>query len=502
MKLLFGLFAAGFASELLLYSTSFFWRMRKVLVALGIVCNGLACGILVLWRVDLWSVLLVFIMVYRLFNNFRVIQGRMHEAFLRRATRHTAMSLVAMQVAIALLWTGWGQWHHPSLAALWLGGTALECVAGVTLLVATVRQLRRSVWPTALPKMREGELPTITVAIPARNETEDLQICLESIIASNYPKLEIIVLDDRSQLRRTPEIIRSFAHDGVRFVLGDEPDQTWLPKNLAYAKLVREASGQLIVFCGADVRFAPDTLRQLVDFMQDRNKQMVSILPEREQSARARFALIQAERYWWELALPRRFFNRPPVLSTFWAIDAQALHKAGGFQAVSRSIVPEAYFAKRLLAQDGYSFMRAGQTLGVTSAKQAPDQRDTAVRMRYPQLHRRPENVCITVLSECGLLLLPFVLVPAGFWIHSMPIAAHLLALAASVLLLVGYALIAVSVSVHTWLLGFISMPFAMLVDLGLLHYSMWRYEFSTVEWKGRNISLPAMHVIPHLPEI
>jgi len=39
-------------------------------------------------------------------------------------------------------------------------------------------------------------------------------------------------------------------------------------------------------------------------------------------------------------------------------------------------------------------------------------------------------------------------------------------------------------------------------LDLALLHYSMWRYEFSTVEWKGRDVAVPAMHVISHLPTL
>jgi hypothetical protein len=38
--------------------------------------------------------------------------------------------------------------------------------------------------------------------------------------------------------------------------------------------------------------------------------------------------------------------------------------------------------------------------------------------------------------------------------------------------------------------------------DMAILHYSMWQYEFSEVDWKGRNICVPAMHVIPHLPKL
>jgi len=72
----------------------------------------------------------------------------------------------------------------------------------------------------------------------------------------DYPKLEIIVLDDCSQNKHTPEIIRSFAHDGVRFIQGEHPKPTWLAKNQAYDRLAQESSGEFILFCGVDVRFS------------------------------------------------------------------------------------------------------------------------------------------------------------------------------------------------------------------------------------------------------
>jgi hypothetical protein len=44
-------------------------------------------------------------------------------------------------------------------------------------------------------------------------------------------------------------------------------------------------------------------------------------------------------------------------------------------------------------------------------------------------------------------------------------------------------------------------LPCAVLADIGLLHYSMWKYEFSEVLWKGRNVCVPVMHVYAHLPK-
>ena len=66
-------------------------------------------------------------------------------------------------------------------------------------------------------------LPTISVLVPARNETNDLLRCLDSIARSDYPKMEVIVLDDCSTELKTPQIIRDFAQQGMKFIAGSEP---------------------------------------------------------------------------------------------------------------------------------------------------------------------------------------------------------------------------------------------------------------------------------------
>jgi hypothetical protein len=501
MTLVIIVFAAAVLCELALQFVPGVWRARKIVASAALIGSCFAAAGFVMWWPDVWSILLFVVSLFRALNMTRVVEARMHERYLRAATRRTSVVLIVWQAALGLLWLWWTK--AKPLSATWLTAlAALQLLVSIAFFASTARRLRRTVWPAHVGHFSNEELPSISVVIPARNETEDLQACLESIIASDYPKLEILVLDDSSQTKRTPEIIRSFAHDGVRFIQGDEPSETWLPKNAAYDRLANEASGEIIVFCGVDVRFTPDALRKIVAFMRGSHKQMVSILPERARGARAQFALAQGARYWWELAPPRRLFKRPAVLSTCWAIESSALKKAGGFAAVARSIVPEAYFAKRLIVEDQYSFRRADGNLGLLSSKPTAEQRATAIRTRYPQLHRRPENVLLASLFEFCLLLLPFGFAIGGFFAHSLHGAPQILAVMASVLLLITYELVAIATHVNNALLAIIALPFVILLDLALLFYSMWRYEFATVEWKGRNVTVPAMHVIPHLPSL
>ncbi|HSX32822.1 MAG TPA: glycosyltransferase [Candidatus Saccharimonadales bacterium] len=499
MVVLTWLFGLGVAFELFLQLTPFGWRARKLLAPLSVLCIAFNTGSIVVERPGIAASALLLLSAYRIINLSRILEARMHETYLRRATRRTSVVLLGFQGALCLLWFAFGRWSLGNVA--WAVLVAVQLVIAAGLLASTLRRLKHTAWQTQ-PKnhLSDHELPTLSVAIPARNETEDLEVCLQSLVASDYPKLEILVLDDCSQTTRTPEIIRAFAHDGVRFVQGAEPHSTWLPKNAAYARLTEEASGDYLLFCGADIRFAPQSLRLVMELLVARHKQMLSILPRRTAQT-ASFSLAQGMRYYWELAPPRRLFRRPAVLDSCWVISRAALNKVGGFASVARSIVPLAPIARQLLPDDAYSFMRAGKNPGIESAKSERDQRDTAIRTRYPQLHRRPENVCLLALFELVFFVLPFALALAGRWLGVSP-AAQLTAATAAAMLLVSYYLIASSTRLHAlWLAG-IALPFVVLYDTVLLHVSMWQYEFSVVDWRGRNICVPAMHVVPHLPRL
>jgi hypothetical protein len=89
-----------------------------------------------------------------------------------------------------------------------------------------------------------------------------------------------------------------------------------------------------------------------------------------------------------------------------------------------------------------------------------------------------------------------------GSLLVDIGVAAQIIAVVACVLLVVIHELVVLSTRVNTWWFGLVAPPFMILTDIWMLHYSMWKYEFSEVDWKGRNICVPAMHVVKHLPKV
>jgi len=379
--------------------------------------------------------------------------------------------------------------------------TGLQAVVALALLIASITAWRQTKPLTARVPLSDSELPTLSVLVPARDETLDLENCLTALIASDYPKLEIIALDDCSTNRRTPEIIRGFAHDGVRFIQGNEPPRTMLPKNYAYARLAEEASGEFLVFIGVDVIVEPDTLRRLVESLLADGKDMMSVLPMRPMHERRKLSFIQAMRYWWELGWPRRILQRPPVLSTLWIIRAEALQQAGGFAAAAQMITPEAYFAKRSSIDNTYRFIRSTpHTVAIYSTKDIDEQFDTAVRVRYPQLHRHINVVLLVSLFELVFLVAPFILLPIVLiGAHSYIYIASIFAVVTIISLSSMYYLIAIRTHLNNLWLGLLTAPVAFVLDIIMMHVSMFAYEFGTVTWRERRLNRPMLEVVSKL---
>jgi hypothetical protein len=244
-----------------------FWSARGLLCyALILVELALIVGFSAV-ATPFWTLLYASVSIYKVFNLARVLQNRMQPDYLASATRRTALLTCVFQAAIAA-GAIFGNWPVGAL----YGVAALQLLLALMLFLSTKRHLRTTKTLQATTAYTDQALPTLSVLIPARNETDDLHACLTDLIASDYPKLEIIVLDDCSQNKRTPEIIRDFAQSGVRFIAGDEPSESWLAKNYAYEQLAQASNGDYLLFCGVDLRVSPGALRELMTTMLEDRK--------------------------------------------------------------------------------------------------------------------------------------------------------------------------------------------------------------------------------------
>jgi chlorobactene glucosyltransferase len=149
-------------------------------------------------------------------------------------------------------------------------------------LVALVRSLNsRSL--DDVPSDAPNHAPLVSVIIPARNEARNIDRCVRSVLASTYPSLEVIVVDDHST-DATSSITRAIAAGDSRLVVIDAPDLPagWFGKQWACETGARAAKGELLVFTDADTRHAPDLLSRTVNALHDRDASLLSIAGDQE----------------------------------------------------------------------------------------------------------------------------------------------------------------------------------------------------------------------------
>jgi len=90
--------------------------------------------------------------------------------------------------------------------------------------------------------------PRVSVLVPARNEGHNIAACVRSLLAQDYPDLEVLVLDDASD-DGTARIRDGFSADRRLRVLPGLPlPPGWLGKNWACHQLARAATRELLLF--------------------------------------------------------------------------------------------------------------------------------------------------------------------------------------------------------------------------------------------------------------
>jgi cellulose synthase/poly-beta-1,6-N-acetylglucosamine synthase-like glycosyltransferase len=235
-----------------------------------------------------------------------------------------------------------------------------------------IRRLR-SVSPQLLvdSALQSGELPAVSILVPAYNEESTITRTVESLLALKYPELEVIVINDGSE-DRTIEVLRDrfklvparnearrqLMTQRVRHVFAStgEPRLVLLDKRNggkadALNAGIDHARFPLVLALDADVVLAADALVHLaVPFVLDRNTVASSGIIRPQNGCdidRGRLIRVSAPRTWLErvqvleyiraYGLGRTFFNRYNaqliISGAFGLFSRRLLVDLGGYQA-------------------------------------------------------------------------------------------------------------------------------------------------------------------------
>jgi len=125
----------------------------------------------------------------------------------------------------------------------------------------------------------DANCPPISLIFAARDEEEKLPAALATLMEIDYPNLEVIAVDDRSN-DATRRILDDFAaaHPRLRAVHVTDLPSGWLGKPHALQKAYEISAGEWLLFTDADVRFRADVVRRAVTLATQYNLDHLSLL--------------------------------------------------------------------------------------------------------------------------------------------------------------------------------------------------------------------------------
>ena len=128
---------------------------------------------------------------------------------------------------------------------------------------------------------REKSYPRLSVIIAARNEAGTIENALKSVLAQNYPNLEIILVNDRSN-DGTDKILQKLAEKDPRVLIHhvEELPPGWLGKVNAMQQGFGKSTGVWLLFTDADVHFQEESLERIMDVVERSSVDYLCVVPE------------------------------------------------------------------------------------------------------------------------------------------------------------------------------------------------------------------------------
>ena len=263
------------------------------------------------------------------------------------------------------------RWFRTGIAFIFVAGILL--VGGRALvigLLALAEKLRPA--PLDHPDYK----PKVSMLIPAYNEESVIAETVRAALASDYPKFEVIVVDDGST-DRTAEIVRARYERDPRVRLLTQTNQG---KPSALNHGLSEAAGEVVVCIDADTVVDPETVSRLVRHFAD--PKVAAVAGNVKVMNRNRWITRwQALEYITSQNLEKRAFDLlnciPVVPGAAGAWRADTLRTSGGF---SGDTVAEDTDLTLTIRRNGWKILYDEDAIGRT---EVPETVDALIRQRF-----------------------------------------------------------------------------------------------------------------------
>lgn len=208
-----------------------------------------------------------------------------------------------------------------------------------------------------------AEHPFVSILVPARDEERNIEACVRSLLAQNYPNFEVIVLNDHSSDATGAILQRLAAADPrLRVVNGAPLPEDWPGKHWACHQLAQIARGEYILFTDADTRHEAHALSGAVAAALQERADLVTAIPREEVLTWGEKLLVPFMSFGIVSYLPLHFVQRHQfaplsvTIGQFMLFRRSAYEAVGGYDGARLNVNDDVLLGRNLI-EHGYRWM-------------------------------------------------------------------------------------------------------------------------------------------------
>ncbi|MCV0431619.1 glycosyltransferase [Nitrosopumilus sp.] len=342
--------------------------------------------------------------------------------------------------------------------------------------------------------------PKVSIILPARNEEEFIEKCLDSLVNQDYKNYEIIVIDDSSE-DNTGKIISKYAekYDKVIAVTARPKPEGWMGKNWACMEGYNKATGELLLFTDADTKHAKNVITLAVSHLNSFSLDALSAIPK-----------MLTFDFWTNITLPMistflhtRFsalnVNNPSkktgyFFGSFFILKKTIYQEIGMHEGVKHEIIEDGALGKKV-KESGYKMkmVRGEHLIEAIWARDKNTLWNALKRLMVP-LYLQSGKIAIGIFfAIVFLLFIPFPIFTISTILPTETIPTKILCITSAITCILIYlgAVIEVKIGLKLKLAYAVFAPLgSLVVVLGFLSGLLQAKKTSAVTWRGRSYSM------------
>jgi len=373
------------------------------------------------------------------------------------------------------------------------------CGAWIFLIKSMIDSFRRTPYLDKFEN-KSKTTPKVSIILPARNEENFIEDCLDSLIKQDYQNYEIIVIDDSSD-DSTWKIISEYAKTNSKIVpvsAKPKPDG-WVGKNWACMEGYHKSTGELLLFTDADTNHSKNVISLAVAHLNSFNLDALSAIPK-----------MRTLDFWTSITLPMistflhtRFsalnVNNPSkktgyFFGSFFIMKKETYEKVGMHEGVKNEIIEDGALGKKV-KESGHKMkmVRGEHLIEAVWARDKGTLWDALKRLMIP-LYLQSGKIAIGIFcAVLFLLFIPFPILLTSIALPTESISTKILCITAaiaSILIYIG-AIIEVKIGIGLKLGYAVFAPLgSIVVVLGFLSGLLQAKRSSSISWRGRKYSM------------